>query len=134
MTNLKIQKLVYIAHGFTLGMLHEPLISSHAHTFQWEPVMPVLYEKLKQFGANPVPRQIELPSDCEALDPNDPKSLYAAIVRSVWVRYGKLSAMALSNITHKEGIPWDITWKKNRFGIIENDFIESHYMGLLQKA
>ena len=42
MTNMKVQKLVYIAHGFTLAMCDEPLISSHVHAFQWGPVIPVL--------------------------------------------------------------------------------------------
>jgi uncharacterized phage-associated protein len=134
MTNMKIQKLVYIAHGFTLGMLHEPLLSTHVHAFQYGPVMPVLYEKLKKFGSGPVPGLINVDSEVTPLNANDYTVIHASIIRGVWNKYGKLSAIQLSNITHKEGTPWDVTWKATPFGIIRNDLIESHYMGLLQKA
>lgn len=134
MTNMKVQKLVYIAHGFTLAMCDEPLISSHVHAFQWGPVIPLLYEALKQFGPNPIPGPIDLPENEEPFDPSDPTAVDTAIVRGVWDRYGKLSAMQLSNITHKEGTPWDVTWKRRPYGIIPDEVIQGHYLGLIQKG
>lgn len=133
-TNMKVQKLVYIAHGFTLAMRHEPLISSHVHAFQWGPVIPVLYEALKKYGDKPVPGPVELLPETEPLNVNDADGVYAAIVRGVWDKYGKLSAAQLSNITHQPDTPWDKTWKASPFGVIPNDLIESHYLDLLHKV
>lgn len=135
MTNMKIQKLVYIAHGFTLAMCDgAPLISGHVHAFQWGPVIPALYEQLKQFGSNPVSGPIDMLPETAAFDAHDPAAIDAAVVRGVWDKYGKLSAAELSNITHKHGTPWDVTWKERPFGIIRNEVIRAHYLGLIQST
>jgi uncharacterized phage-associated protein len=135
MTNMKIQKLVYIAHGFTLAMCDGlPLISSHVHAFQWGPVMPVLYDRLKKYGKNPVPKVLPLLPEIATIDLNDPSSVETAIIHGVWDKYGKLRADELSNITHQPDTPWDITWKATPFGVIPNDLIQSHYLGILQKV
>lgn len=127
MTNMKIQKLVYIAHGFTLGMLHEPLIRSHVHAFQHGPVIPALYDKLKHFGSSAIPGPF-------GFSPDKPDVAYLEVIKRVWNKYGQLSAFQLRNITHKEGTPWSITWNDNPFGIIKNDLIESYYVNLLAKG
>lgn len=127
MTNMKIQKLVYIAHGFTLGMLHEPLLRNHVHAFQHGPVIPVLYDKLKVFGSAPVPGPVGIYSD-------EPSAAFLGLIKRVWNKYGQLSAFQLRNITHKEGTPWSITWKQTPYGVIDNDIIERYYVNLLAKG
>lgn len=131
MTNMKIQKLVYIAHGFSLAMLDEPLIYNHVHAFEWGPVIPVLYNCLKKYGSNPVPGPIETDEDVESLDVTDP-SVHSAIIRGVWAKYGKLTAAQLSARTHREDTPWSLTWNTNPYGIIPDDVTKSHYLGLIQ--
>jgi uncharacterized phage-associated protein len=128
MTNMKIQKLVYIAHGFTLGMLHEPLIRGHVHAFQHGPVIPTLYEKLKQFGAAAVPGPFSIDFS------EQPSPAFQEVIKRDWKRYGQLSAYQLRNITHKDGTPWSITWNETPYGVISNDIIESYYVNLLAKG
>jgi uncharacterized phage-associated protein len=129
-TNMKLQKLVYIAHGFTLAMLDAPLISSHVHAFQWGPVVPTLYEAVKRFGSGAIIDFIAtLPNDIQSLAPD---STEAAVVQGVWDKYGKLSAAELSNITHKPGTPWSDVWSVTPFAVIPNDLIQHHYLELIQ--
>ncbi len=130
MTNMKIQKLVYIAHGFTLGILHEPLIRSHVHAFQHGPVIPSLYESLKPYGSDAVP------SDLMVFHyfPEEIETAFQRVIKRVWTKYGQLSAFQLRNITHKAGTPWSITWNKKPYSVIENDLIEKYYVDLLAKG
>ena len=95
---------------------------------------PSAYQALKQFGPNQIPGPIDLPDEVEPFDVHKPDAIDATIVRGVWDRYGKFSAMELSNITHKEGTPWDVTWKAQRYSVIPNEVIQGHYLGLIQPS
>jgi len=134
MTNMKVQKLTYIAHGFSLAMINESLTFHHVHAFEWGPVIPVLYKVLKKFANGPIPGPIEIEADVELLDIADSTSEFSSIIKGVWQRYSGFTAAQLSNITHKTGTPWDVTWKENPYGVIDNDLIQSHYLGLLNPA
>ena len=48
-TPLKIQKLVYIAHGWHLAIYEEPLIVELVEAWKWGPVIPLLYHEFKNF-------------------------------------------------------------------------------------
>lgn len=56
LTNLHMQKMCYIAHMFHLGIEGTPLVDGHFEAWAYGPVHPVLYDKLKIFGPNPVTR------------------------------------------------------------------------------
>jgi len=55
LTNLQMQKMLYIAHMFYMGDMGEPLIHEHFEAWDYGPVQPSLYHHLKTFGADPVP-------------------------------------------------------------------------------
>ena len=54
LTNLHMQKMCYIAHMFHLGNEHAPLVDGHFEAWEYGPVHPVLYNRLKGFGPHPV--------------------------------------------------------------------------------
>ena len=54
LTNLKLQKLLYISHMFHLGKTGEPLVNGHFEAWDYGPVSPFLYHKVKVFGSSPV--------------------------------------------------------------------------------
>ena len=51
-TNMQIQKMVYIAHGYMLGAYGRPLISENVEAWKWGPVIPSLYRRFKKYGSD----------------------------------------------------------------------------------
>jgi uncharacterized phage-associated protein len=54
LSNLELQKLLYIAHMFHLGNNREALVSGHFEAWAYGPVNPTLYHHAKIFGSSPV--------------------------------------------------------------------------------
>ena len=54
-TQLSLQKILYIAHMVHMGRGHGPLVPGHFEAWDYGPVHPVLYQKVKGFGAKPIP-------------------------------------------------------------------------------
>ncbi len=127
-TNMKLQKLVYIAHGYCLAIFDRPLISNDVHAFEFGPVIPTLYNRLKKNGSKPIEHTVQ--TDSQELVEN---GLANVIVSKVWDAYKNLDALKLSAITHEANTPWEEVWQKNRFGIISPDVIKKHYKQLLDE-
>ena len=47
---MKVQKLVYFAHGWHLGITKKPLINEQVEAWPYGAVIPSLYDYLKQWG------------------------------------------------------------------------------------
>jgi uncharacterized phage-associated protein len=121
LTPMQLLKLVYIAHGWMLGLYGRPLIRDEIQAWQYGPVIPKLYNAVRQFRSQPVQGPIVIMD--EALDNEE-----ASIVDQVYDIYGSLSGPELSRMTHTTGTPWQITYQPGAFGlVISNDVIEDHY-------
>lgn len=115
-TQMKVQKLVYFAHGWHLGITKRPLINEQVEAWPYGPVIPSLYEDLKRWGVDPIEEQIKTvefvgsgssgrvvvttPEVQE--EDHDTRQLLDAI----WDVYGRWTAGQLSAKTHEEGSPW----------------------------
>ena len=56
LSNLELQKMVYLAHMFYMGQTDNgPLVDGQFEAWAFGPVHPVLYHALKRFGADKVP-------------------------------------------------------------------------------
>lgn len=99
LSNLKLQKLVYYAQGFSLVLRGEPLFNEEIQAWQHGPAIPKLYWHFKQRGSDPVPppqngiSRDEYPADVREL------------LDEVYSVYGQFSASRLRNMTHEE-LPW----------------------------
>ena len=131
-SNLKVQKLIYIAHGLHLAIFKEPLIKSPIQAWQYGPVIPVVYEYLKPFGAKDISittlkNPIETKEDFLTSDQK-------ALLEKVWQIYGSLTAFQLVDITHQEGSPWHITfWSSYYKAPILNEVIKTYYENLIEQ-
>jgi len=133
-TNMKLQKLVYIAHGFALALNREGLFNEPVHAFQWGPVIPELYNAIKRFGRNPITEKMPLRPSEPSIDLEDGTSTAATIIKMVWSKYGKFTAAQLSTLTHKDGTPWNKTWEKSEYSVIPNEWTRDHYKSLAKAA
>lgn len=114
-TPMKLQKLVYFAHGWNLALLGKPLISEVVEAWKFGPVIRSLWRDLKAYGNSPVQAPIvdrrgEAITLSEAKGTHQDKLFAMQLVRKIWTEYGKLDAIQLSNMTHEKNSPWDKVW------------------------
>lgn len=127
LTPLQIQKLVYFAHAWMLGIHQKELIWQPVEAWKLGPVVPAIYHALSHYKSDPVDKP--LPIHKEDILPFNEKEDY--IIGSVYEQYGKLSGIKLSNLTHTKGSPWSST-KNHHLPIIKNDLIANHYAKLIK--
>lgn len=148
---MKLQKILYYAHGWHLALADNPLLDEQVEAWKWGPVIPSVYHQFKQFGEKAILGeraervsvvnvggktriQIRVPS----LDACDGDVSHAkAITGGVWNTYRKFDAITLSQMTHRPGSPWDIVWNqqgKTRRGTdIPDELIKAHFKKLSRK-
>ena len=128
LTPMQLLKLVYIAHGWMLGLYGRPLIKDDVQAWQYGPVIPNLYNAVKGFRSQPVHGPLAAPPG-DDLDASE-----QSVVDQVYEKYAPMSGPALSRLTHAKGSPWDLTYESDVFGVvIPNDIIEDHYRRLAAK-
>ncbi|SDM90235.1 Panacea domain-containing protein [Allokutzneria albata] len=100
MSNLKLQKILYYAQGHHIARYGQPLFVDEIQAWSHGPVVPTVYRRFKQFGAD----EIELDEFDEfAWDDVDEET--AQFLMLIWNTYGGLAAWRLRNMTHDED-PW----------------------------
>jgi uncharacterized phage-associated protein len=121
LTNMQLQKMVYIAHGFNLALRGTKLYYEDTRAWNFGPVVPELYEKLRKYGSSKVIEKIDTSDTVEP----DEDSL--EIIKAVYDNYKKYSGMQLSDLTHQNGTPWSKSWENNKYGVIPADDIYEFY-------
>ncbi len=127
---LKLIKLVYIAHGWRLGLAGFPLINEPPEAWQYGPIIPSLYRELKYLGNDSITcglinfRKLERykwPDDDEVIK----------LLVEIWRIYKDKSARMLSTIAHQQGSPWETARTANngryRNPEIPEEVIKSYY-------
>lgn len=144
---MKLQKLVYFAHGWYLALRKEPLIKDRVEAWEYGPVIPSLYHQFKVFGNGTIKNRalvtkfdagmfrLKTPSVDEQGDTET--NIYAkSLLDRIWEVYGGLTAIQLSNMTHEPGSPWEITWNRNpgqRHVVIPDELIMADFERRLQE-
>lgn len=129
LTNMQLQKLVFFAHGVHLAAYDgSTLIDDPIRAWDFGPVIPPLYEKLRRFGRGKVDPVIA--PELRVLDPDGTE--FQAI-RSVWEAYKGYDAWKLSKITHQPGTPWSKVWERCMYDDIPNDLIQEYYQGKVKR-
>ncbi|UMY65437.1 Panacea domain-containing protein [Flavobacterium sp. HJ-32-4] len=129
-SNMKLQKLLYIANGLYLAQTGQLLLNDPTEAWPYGPVYKEVYHAFKQYGnANIVtlPLQYTLKPKVE-LDNTENSTIDFAIDIAK-----KLDAVQLSNWTHIDGSPWSEAFN-NRYGVISKDSMERYFKQFLKKA
>ncbi len=115
-TPLMLQKLVYYAHGWHLGLGLGPLIDEPIEAWKLGPVIRSLYAEFRKFGGKPITEpahdikfvpgegvtHIVPRMDCEGDSGAESKD----VIDRVWGFYKQFSGLQLSTMTHEPGSPW----------------------------
>jgi uncharacterized phage-associated protein len=142
---MQLQKLVYFAHGWHLATSDEPLIDEMVEAWRYGPVIPSLYHEFKSFGKNPITRKasnLKLVDEQKwdyifvepSIDDVSQTSTTRKLLDLIWNGYGKLTGIQLSNLTHKPGSPWYVTWQQahGRKNVdIPDELIREYFTSLL---
>ena len=130
LTNMQLQKLVFLAQGYSLAILNRPMHYNNTHAWQWGPVIPILYKNLQKYGNGLVSEHIVLDKPEEGvLDVQD-----LALIQDVFNAYGSWTGSKLSALTHLRHTPWDITFTADPFGVIPNELMQTFYAEQLSVA
>ena len=144
LTQMKLHKLIYFAHGWHLALVGEPLISEPVKAWRHGPVIDSVYQEFKHFGSKAITEKafhIEF-SDSGQIEVIEFKENFSTNTRSileqVYQIYKNFSATELREMTHAVGSPWHQYWKdgNSEFGnvTIPNDAIKTYFETLKKRG
>lgn len=137
LTQMQLQKLVYIAHGWTLALHREPLTEDGPAAWDYGPVYRDLYTALRRYGREPVREPIRY-CDYDVLQPERDEPAAAdlmpeeeRVIAETFAVYGGFPAFKLSALTHQRGTPWDQVYRADGVGrAIPDALIREHFLEL----
>lgn len=112
LTNLQIQKLLYLAHMVHLGDYDAPLITEKFEAWNYGPVQPDLYHAIKVYGSSPV-KHIGYFSA-----PVDDNSTEAKLLDKAYDELRHRSPSWLVAVTHWEKGAWARFYKSGMTNIV----------------
>lgn len=119
-SNLKLQKLLYFAQGYSLAITDKPLFDEEIEPWDFGPVVPEAYRHYKMYGANEIPRSetyynIDFDSDhfLELVEFDDGIFFESEkiIMDAVIGQFGEFTANYLVTLTHNQS-PWRQSYGK----------------------
>lgn len=144
---MKLQKLIYYAHGWHLAVTGEPLIKDKIEAWNYGPVVPSIYNDFRQFGNEP----ITIPAQSYRWDNGnvlvstpevplgDAHEAAREVLKRVWNVYKGRTALELSKMTHAPDAPWSQVTarsggKAEANPVIPNDLIRNYFAQMGQAA
>ena len=100
-TNLKLQKLLYYAQGYSLARNNRSLFDDAIEAWTHGPVVPEAYHTYKCCNASPIQSAVR-PFDVSLFE-EDELELMLDVARE----YGKYTGSTLRNMTHVKGGIWE---------------------------
>lgn len=132
LTQMKLQKMVYFAHGVHLAEYEEPLIEEHFQAWKFGPVVPEIYGTYKLYGNSLIQDTLWVPNYIKNSDEELCESAKDAF-NYTWEVAKDLSAIQLSNWTHKEGSPWEQVYSADENRVIPDNMIQNYFKAFLKQ-
>ena len=122
MTNLRINKLLYFAQGWSLARLGRPLVEDAIEAWTHGPVVPAIYQRLKTSGRDKVKGLInEDYADHFTLEEQ-------RLLIDVLHAYDRYSTNGLVTLTHAKGSPWRKAMAKGRNTVIPQSDMKAYFL------
>jgi len=137
---MKMQKLIYFAHGWCLAINGSPLIEESIEAWRYGPVISNIYYWLRQFGSQPI-QLVDLdvePQDFARLKLLRQDGETVQLLHKVWDVYKGYDAIELSTMTHLPESPWEEARDKvppEKFNVtIDDKQIRQYFIEQFSKA
>ena len=130
MSNLRLQKALYIAHMYHLGTNEGvPLINETFEAWMYGPVEPILYHYCRFYGRRDIPNIFPIMSGVNKDQPE-----YKSLEKTIRMIEG-ISSAKLVGFTHSDKGAWKKIYNGGERGLpISNDLIEQeHYVYVTKK-
>lgn len=122
--HMKLQKLVYMVHGWWLAHHEDAILNEKPQMWQYGAVFKSMYHVLKVYGGKRLKNPVQVRFDEEPCIIEDNKVVH--LIDWVWNRYGHLYPEELSTLVHKKGSAW-------RTVAIKHNYIVPKYMSIDDK-
>lgn len=133
-TQMKLQKMVYMAHGYHLAIYNEPLIKEEFQAWKFGPVVPSIYQDYKLYGSDRIIDIGLISSTYNVADLHQLDNKAVEAIDYTWQATKGLSATDLSSWSHRKEGPWYKVYKPGEMDLsIDNDSIKQYFRGLLFK-
>lgn len=134
-TQLKLQKLIYLAYANYLEKTNKKLFSEKIVAYKYGPVIEEIYQEYKQHKREPIEEDektyvledVEFPQVLVRLSLADDGPRVLEMLIDTLKEYGDKTASELVQITHVKDGPWDSVYVPRRNCIISDELIlEKH--------
>lgn len=120
-TNLQLQKILYLAHMVRLGAAGEPLVDGYFEAWDYGPVEPRVYKCVRSFGSKPI-------ADIFPAEEPIPETVVNETLAPICDSLISKRPSELVAITHWEGGAWAKLYQPGVRGIvIDNQSILDEY-------
>lgn len=135
---MKLQKLIYFAHGWHLAILNKPLLKEDIHAWSWGVVIPSLYYDLRNYGNTDIIAcldEMSFDKDFGILNVGEKlEKETCELLDRVWIVYSPYTHIQLANMTNMENTPWYDIYEHYYHNIdsvaIPNDLIKEYFTKL----
>jgi uncharacterized phage-associated protein len=111
-TQMKLHKLIFFAHGLYLASLDDPLIDENFEAWKFGPVVPSVYHEYKLYGSSQIlnfdftPYKYLDKPDLAQIDDQSKN-----VIDVAWKTLNKFDGVQLSNWTHNPDSAWSKHYK-----------------------
>jgi uncharacterized phage-associated protein len=139
LTQMQLQKLVYLAHGYFLAETTGPLVEDDVEAWGYGTVFPKLRNATKEYGKRAISKRIKWGDELLFPRPNGKvaianlSGLAERIIERVWSVYGQFPAFKLSALTHDPDGPWASAYVEGENRVIPEHDILLYFLDLRAK-
>jgi len=129
LSNLSLQKILYLAHMFYMGENNGTrLVDNDFEAWDFGPVVPALYRRVKAFGSEPIKNIFYSVADVREHSAEE-------ILSWALEEFGSLRPGQLVNITHGDDGAWARAYAAGKRGIvIPDEYILDEYRDRVETA
>jgi len=135
-TQMKLQKLIYFAHGLFLADGQGPLVIEKFEAWKYGPVLPSLYQDFKLYGSDAIKDEtmLNLFNNHKFLLAKNISSDASSMIDEVWNLLKDVDAVELSAMTHETNSPWSNHYKPGRNEIIPNEELQTYFKQFIKES